>query len=211
MRKLFTTAFLVMLASLMWGQANVDESQESAFYWVDAVSGSDANPGTQAQPFKTIAMGVAVAESNNRIGVGSKVTVNPGVYRETVSLVAATQDTALPITIEAATPGTVIMSGADPFTGWQPYSGNTNIYTTVWPYQYGLCAADSGGGPFEQNIVLRRELIVVNGTPLTQVLSLNQMQQGTFFVDESHAAVYIWPANGTVISQADVEVGTRDA
>ena len=31
---------------------------------------------------------------------------------------------------------------------------------------------------------MRREMVAVNGTVLTQVLSIAQMQAGTFFVDE---------------------------
>lgn len=211
MRKLLAVMVIAFFSSLAWGQASVNESLETAFYWVDGVTGADTNPGTQAQPFRTIGVGVAAAEANNRIGIGSKVTVNPGIYREAVTLDSNYQDTASPITIEAAAGGPVIMSGADTFTGWQPYSGNSSIYQTVWPYQFGLCAADSGGGPFQQDIVLRREVVFVNGVPLTQVLSLTQMRQGTFFVDETNAAIYVWPASGIVIGAADVEVGTRDS
>ncbi len=166
----------------------MNESLETAFYWVDAVAGSDSNPGTQDAPFKTIGMGASVAEANNRLGIGSKVTINPGLYREAFSLTANYQDTTLPITFEAAVPGTVTISGADQYSGWVPFPGNPNIYTTVWPNQFGLCSADPGGGPFQQDIVLRREIVFVNGAPLTQVLSMNQMQQGSFYVDESRVA-----------------------
>ncbi|MBA3915624.1 MAG: hypothetical protein H0X25_17555 [Acidobacteriales bacterium] len=62
---------------------------------------------------------------------------------------------------------------------------------------------------FTFRLVLRREILFVNGVGLTQVLSLGQMQQGSFFVDEANALIYIWPKDGTNISSADVEIGTR--
>lgn len=210
MRHLFAVALFAFFLPCLWGQASVNETLETAFYWVDAVKGSDLNPGTQALPFKSIGVGVSAAEANNRLGIGSRITVNPGVYREAVTLAANYQDTALPITIEAATAGSVVVSGADMFTGWSSYSGNKNIYTTAWPYQYGLCGADPNGGPFQQDIVLRRELVFVDGAPLTQVLTLSQMRESTFFADETNATLYIWPPSGTKISSADVEIGARD-
>nr|MBA3914661.1 choice-of-anchor D domain-containing protein [Terriglobales bacterium] len=211
MLKAIAISALLFLSQFASAQANVNESLETITYWVDATAGSDNNPGTQDAPFQTIGKATAQAETNNQAGVGTLINVNPGLYREAVTLKATGTDTPLPITIQAVTPGTAIMTGADSFTGWQPYSGNASIYQTVWPYQFGLCAADSGGGPFQQDIVLRREVAFVNGKPLTQVMSLNQMMQGTFFVDEANAAVYVYPAAGTDIGAADVEIGTRGA
>ena len=208
MLRAVTVTVVVLLASLAWGQANVDESQETASYWVDASSGSDSNPGTQAAPFQTIARAAAAAEANNQAGIGTQVNVNPGTYRESVTIASTLADTASPITIQAVIPGTAVLSGADVFGGWLPYSG-TAIYTTAWPHQYGLCSADNGPAPFEEDIVLRRELFVVNGQVLTQVLSLNQMQPGTYFVDEAGGAAYVWPSSGTDMSKATVEVATR--
>ncbi|HEY6273226.1 MAG TPA: hypothetical protein VIX19_14700 [Terriglobales bacterium] len=46
----------------------------------------------------------------------------------------------------------------------------------------------------------------MNGTPLTQVLSFSEMMPGTFYVDEKGGTLYIWPAAGTNVSAADVEV-----
>jgi hypothetical protein len=53
-------------------------------------------------------------------------------------------------------------------------------------------------------------MVVVNGTPMTQVLGLSQMiYPGTFFVDEKAALVYLWPPSGTDMATADVEVATN--
>ncbi len=202
-------AFLVAAASLLaFGQATVNESLETATLYVDANSGNDNAAGTASQPLKTISAALSTAASNNRSGIGTNVIVNPGLYRESISIGNSTRDTASPITVQAATPGTAVVTGAVQYTGWQTYSGNPSLYTVYWPNSWGFCPA-SVGGPTPQPIVMRQEMIFVNGTPLTQVLSLAQMvYPGSFFVDESHAAVYIWPPSGTKMATADVEVAT---
>jgi hypothetical protein len=200
----------IAFSGIAHGQANVNEGLETALIYVDGNLGSDSNPGTQALPFKTIGKGAAVAMTNNQNGIGTRVTINPAVYREAIALNSSSKATSLPITLEAfGKGGGVEVSGADVWTGWQPSSANPNIYTNAWPYAWGLCPT-TAGSPFEQDIVLRREMIFVNGTLLTQVLSLPQMTRGTFFVDEPNGVVYIYPALGTDIGSATVEVGTRN-
>ncbi|HXJ91861.1 MAG TPA: choice-of-anchor D domain-containing protein [Terriglobia bacterium] len=212
MRKIHTP--LLVALSLFFssfpafGQATINEGLETALIYVDAVNGSDSNPGTAALPLKTISAGASVAAQNNQNGIGTRVTIDPGTYRESIALHSNSKTTNSPVTFQAATNGTAIISGADVWTGWQPYGTNPQIYTNSWPYQWGVCPPMSSG-PFEQNIVLRREMMFVNGTPLTQVLSFAQMVQGTFFVDESGGTVYIWPAAGTDVSTATIEVATR--
>jgi hypothetical protein len=210
--KAFTLVVLaatLLGSSLAWSQANVNESEETATLWVDGSKGSDSNPGTQQLPLKTIGAAAARAYANNQASIGTKVIINPGTYREAITLQQLATNTSLPMTFEAATNGTVIVSGADVWTGWQGYSKNPSIYTQAWPYQWGLCAVDSGVPPFQQNIVLRREVIFVNGNPLTQVMSLSAMVVSTFYVDEQGGTVYIWPPAGTNMSTAKVEVSTR--
>ena len=195
------------LVPLAWGQANVNEGLESAHIYVDGVNGSNSNPGTQKRPLKTIGAAMTKAIANNQKSVGTLVTINPATYREAISAVKTKKDTTLPITFEAATSGTVIVSGADVWKGWSPYSGNDNIYTHSWPYDWDECPADPG--TVELPIVRHREMIFVNGTALTQVLSLGEMQAGTFSVDETGGTVYVWPAAGTDMGTATVEVATR--
>ena len=201
---------LVLLANIMaWGQASVDENSETAHVYVDGTKGSDSNSGTQSGPFKTLNKAVSVAITNNQKSVGTRVTINPGTYRETLTL-NGTSKTSAPITLEAATNGTVTVSGADVWGSWTAYSGNQQIYQHSWPYTWGTCndSAIPAGNP-QQPIVLRREMIFVNGTHLTQVLSLNEMAQGTFYVNQGNKTVYIWPASGTNVGSARIEVAVR--
>lgn len=203
--------FILFAGCLAWGQANVDETQETVSIYVDATAGSDSNPGSKQLPLKTIAAAADVAVSNNQAGIGTKVVVNPGTYRESISLRAKQKDTSMPITFQAKTKGTAIISGADVWTGWAAYSGNSNIYTHHWGNKWGMCPVDDDGLVPEEDILRRQEMIMVNGTSLAQVLSLSAMRQSTFYVDEKKKTAYVWPMSGTNMGTATVEVATRSS
>jgi hypothetical protein len=123
---LFSAA--VLLPVTAFAQANVNESLETAFVYVDGAKGSDTNPGTQALPFKTIGAATAVAASNNAASIGTRVTINPGTYRESIAL--GVSRTSLPITFQAATNGTVTVSGSEILTGWTQSSSNRHLYSS---------------------------------------------------------------------------------
>jgi hypothetical protein len=207
-RKVTTLAMIAFVGTTVaLGQASVPESKETLSLYVNASQGSDSNPGTQLKPFKTLTVGVKTALAQSNKGIGTKLTVLPGTYRESITLGGSSSDT--PVTVEAATAGTVTVSGADVWTGWLVDSANPKIFTHAWPYKWGLCSQLAG--PTEQDIVRRQEMIFVNGFKLTQVLSLGEMMVGTFFVDESNQTVYVWPASGTNMTAATIEVSTRPA
>lgn len=132
---LFSAA--VLLPVTAFAQANVNESLETAFVYVDGTTGSDSNPGTQALPLKTIGAATAMAASNNSASIGTRVTINPGTYRESISL--GVSRTSLPITFQAATNGTVIVSGSQLLTGWTQSSTNRHLYSSAWNNNWGLC------------------------------------------------------------------------
>ncbi|HEY3971917.1 MAG TPA: hypothetical protein VGM18_02875 [Candidatus Sulfotelmatobacter sp.] len=198
---------IVFASHLSFGQANVNESLETAFIYVDGTNGSDSNNGSKTSPLKTIGAAASMAETNNQNNIGSRVTINPGTYRESIQLNHNHKDTSLPITFEAATEGTVIVSGGTLYTGWAKYQENQSIYTTSWLNTWGVCAQITIC-PFQQDIMMRQEMVAVNGQTMTQVLSLTQMVQGTFYVDESSARIYVWPATGTNMNSATVEAAS---
>jgi|ERR1022692_578541 hypothetical protein len=189
------------------GQATVNEGLETALVYVNGSTGSDTNPGTQSQPLKTIGAAATMAVNNNHSGIGTRVTINPETYRESISLNYNKKDTSLPITFEAATNGTVIVSGATVYSAWAKYGPNPSIYTNGWTNDWGECPQMTSC-PYQQNIMMRKEMVAVNGTPLTQVMSLTQMLQGTFYVDQQGAQIYVWPASGTDMGTATVEAAS---
>jgi hypothetical protein len=189
-------------------QANVVEN-ESATIYVDGKTGSDSNPGTSALPFQTISAASVVALANNNKSIGTKVLINPGTYRETLNIGSNSKQTTSAVTYQAVTVGTVIISGSDVLTGWNPDSTNTAIYTRVWDYNFGKCPIPSAWPIQLQPIIQRTEMIFVNSVPLTQVLSSTQMVRGTFYVDETANQIKIWPVTGTDMNTALVETAMR--
>jgi hypothetical protein len=189
-------------------QANVTENQ-SIYLYVDALKGSDGNTGTASLPLKTIQAAVNKANVNNQKGIGTKVIINAGVYREFVNITGIYKQTSAAITFEAATPGTAIIAGSDVLTGWSQQSVSPAIYQRGWPYHLGTCAIPPGWPSNFAPIALLPEMIVVNNIPLTQVLSYGQMRAGTFYVSEVYGVVHIAPPPGTDMATAVVEAAVR--
>jgi hypothetical protein len=89
-------AFLPML--LMFSQTG---AQAANTYFV-ATDGNDSNPGTEAQPFKTLAKGVSLLKP------GDTLVVKPGLYREELrNTIPNGADWNRPVTIRAQQPRTV--------------------------------------------------------------------------------------------------------
>ena len=120
----FLPAILCLNANRASAQATVTENQTTLIY-VDVTAGSDGNSGAQSSPLKTLQAAIDKADADNQKGIGVKVIVNPGVYRETVS-VSNYKSTGAVLTVQAATTGTAIISGSDVITNWA--SAGSGIY-----------------------------------------------------------------------------------
>lgn len=205
---LFLLPIFVAVSAVSWGQANVNESLETAAIYVDTVHGSDSNNGSQSAPLKTIGASVTMALNNNHSSIGSKVIINPGTYREAVVIDGTKKSTSLPITFQAATNGTVFVSGSQLISGWTVSSGNSKIYEANWTYDFSICPPQAPPAPAQQEIVLEPEMLIVNSVPLTQVLTLTSMLPGTFYVDDTHKLIYAYPPSGTNMTTATIETAT---
>ena len=189
-------------------QANVVENQTTLLY-VDAAKGSDSNSGTSSSPLKTIQAAVNKANTNNQKKIGTKVIVNAGIYRETVSVNPVSNQTTVPLTIQAAVTGTAIISGANTLSNWATDTQYSAAYQTSWSPTAGTCPLPSGWPSGFSSIALHTEMVFVNGVPLTQVLSHSQLRAGTFYIDEGAGQLHLWPAPGTNMQTAVVEAATR--
>ncbi len=190
--------------------ASVAENSETAFIYVDGAAGDDNNDGSKGSPFRTINKALLVAGTNNQNGVGTQINVNPGIYREQLNFQASM--TPSPFTLQATTPGTAFVSGADSLPGnsWAVSSYGSNIYTnsTTSSYIFPACSPPPGWPPVPP-ILSRREMIFVNGVRLNQVMFSDELQPGTFWADAGGTnQIYLWPPSGTNMPQADVEVAT---
>ena len=74
--------FLVLSGTRVFAQANVNQNSGTWFY-VDAVNGNDGNSGNSSAPFRTIQ---AAVDNADQTGGGVTIIVNPGVYRENVTI-----------------------------------------------------------------------------------------------------------------------------
>ncbi len=123
-----------MLASPAW----------AATYYVDAnnPSARDTNPGTQAQPWKTI------GKATGLVKPGDTVFVKAGLYRELVIL-SKSGTAANPITLAAypGDEGKAIINAAEPVTNWHQCtgpddcSGNPNWSRIYWADVAGAVAS----------------------------------------------------------------------
>jgi hypothetical protein len=166
--------------------------------------------GSTARPYPTISSAITHAQSLRKQGAAVHVIVEPGTYRETISVDWA-GDAARPLVIEAAQPGSVIVSGADVEQRWSPVLGTTFV-SSPWDQDWGLAPIPAGWGEVDvPYLVRRREAVFVDGTPLVQVASRSALTPGTFVVDETLNQLIVDPPSGMAdLTGHHVEVARRD-
>jgi Right handed beta helix region/Protein of unknown function (DUF1565) len=184
-------------------------SAPSVVLYVDATAGNDNNSGVSGKPLRTIAKATERAVANSRHDISTTIIVGPGTYRESISISAALEQGQAAITIEAANPGTVIISGADIWVGWIVDASVAGEYVRSWPFQWGACATPQNWPGNLAAIVRRREMVVVNHQVMDQVMSRAELTDNTFFVDDAASQIVLRPPAGVAASQADVEVAVR--
>ncbi len=129
--------FLVLSGTRVFAQANVNQNTTTWLY-VDAVKGNDGNSGNSSAPFRTIQTAV---DNADQTGGGVTIIVNPGVYRENVTIQNHASGNAQ-LTLQAAVTGTAVIAGSEIITGWKQQNATT--YMTFWPYDLGSCSIPSG-------------------------------------------------------------------
>lgn len=191
--------------------ANVDESKVQDVLFVDNQNpaASDSNPGTEARPFLTVSQGARAAVADNQRGIGVKVYIKPGIYREQVAFPQTGNETPAAMIFEGTVRGSVILAGSDVWTGWQQVNGN--LYQHPWPYTWGIAPYPPGwdGNTTLEDIVRRREMVFVNGHTLSQSLSYSNLTDYSFFVDETAHILYVQLGSSMSMNGATVEVAIR--
>jgi hypothetical protein len=130
-------------------------------FHVDIRRGDDANPGSLAQPLKTISKAAALARA------GDTVRIATGVYREAVCL-EQPGTAELPVRFEAELPAQVVVTGADRLTEWrkEPSDSGENLYSADWPHRF-IRWTKTGTHPGDDyhQLIGRAEQVFVNGYP----------------------------------------------
>jgi hypothetical protein len=194
--------------------AQIDQSRIGKTLYVDnnAITGSNNGSGTQQQPFISIQQALNVARVDVLSGTGVRIIINPGVYREDLYIGGNGTDNA-PLIIEAAEFGKVLISGADVFTGWQPYQNLPGVYQHPWTKDWGPVENHwrtlFGQGNESAYPDFRREMFYLDGKPLSQALRIEDLRPGSFFVDETLDRVLLWTPTGIDINSVRVEGAMR--
>ena len=213
---LMTTTLVI--CSLAGPPADARASTDTVVLSVSqGAAASDRNSGSPSQPLRTIGRAIAIAEANSGQGVPTTILVHPGVYREELHVAAAAGSSQAPITLVGSEPGGVIVSGADVWRRWRPAS-TPGVVQHSWPYRWGLTPlppgwADSYGASQLRRfpVIRRREMVLVDGERLRQVMSGVTMARkpGTFFVSEDQGVVQAHLPVGVALQSARIEVSVR--
>lgn len=141
-----------------------------------ALSGNDANSGSQNAPLRTVARAVAQAPN------GGTIVLRGGAYRESVVISNKT------LTIQPYPGERVIFSGAVDVQGWVRDGSAWRRDGWTFNLQQGVPstfidpAFPLAGSP---------DMVFVNGTPLRQVSSRSAVTAGTFYADYAGKRIYI--------------------
>ena len=166
-RFLWVAAIAVALSAVQLHAAQFVVDQKDA-------GAKDDNPGTAEKPFLTISKAATLARA------GDTVTVKPGVYREYVRLMQSGRADA-PIIFRADPPGSVVVSGADLVTDWQPVPEADGLYSTPWTAVFSI-GNDDKGQPVEYHpdsapLWGRCEQAMVDGKYLKPCASLDELKK----------------------------------
>lgn len=178
----------------------------------DNPSASDGAAGSSSSPLRTIGEAFRRAVANNRAGIGTRILIHPGIYREQLELTYAGSDNAYkPIIVEAVEPRKAIIAASDVWTGWQA-TGIAGRYQRNWPYRWGLEPLPAGWDTVTINPLLRRrEMVFVDGKPVDQAMSSSELTTNTFFIDESARLIHLQMPAGKVPEASEIEVAVRSA
>lgn len=161
------------------------------------------NPAGGAD-FSTIAEALERAVALKAEGQGVKLILEPGIYREGELYISNATGTA-PLVIEARKSGTAILAGSVPASGLE--EGEGGIWSLEWKHDWGLNRHWwTKFGVTMEPVALRREMVWIAGERLRQVLSRDELVEGTFFVDEDADRIFFQPLAGKQPREGKIEV-----
>ncbi|UYZ63635.1 RICIN domain-containing protein [Hymenobacter weizhouensis] len=168
----------------------------SGAYFVSP-QGSDQNPGTLAQPWRSFTHALTAAPS------GATIVFRAGTYRPSPTQTDRSRMGAVNkrLTLQPYPHEQVWVKGSEEVTGW--VADGTAWRHNNWPYSFGKNAGDENLEPGYPQAFLR-DMVFVDGRALAQVTRRQDVTAGTFYVDPAGRAIYLGdnPAGKTVESAA---------
>lgn len=191
------------------GASIPDETVDVVLY-VDP-TGDDASEGLEeSEPLRTVGHALDLASELRLGGNAVKVELAPGVYRESIELLQDPDGSPV-LVLEAAEPGTAVITGADTWTDWA-WNDERGAFVHDWPFDWAP-GADFGevvGRDDLEEIVGRREMVVIEGVRLDQVLRISDLADGTFMVDDDAGELLLLPPEGSAFPGQEAEVAVRE-
>lgn len=192
--------FFVSSSALFSTGASVDESPVTHVRYVDVANTSGNEDGSSANPWNTLAEGFDWLNANGSLN--AKLIIANGLYREGSLSLSGRSGIAV---IEGESRGGVIISGSDVWTGW---TADGNNWHKPWTNDWGLGSIDYPGDP-ETELGRRLEMVFQDGILLRQVLTLAEMADGTYYVDEVADRLYVRPFAAADPAAVTLEVSVR--
>ena len=174
---------------------------EAATYLVDNQSpnGSPTGPGTEAQPYSSIAAAVAA-----RKGPGVTIVVRPGLYREQITVPASGAEGA-PYVIRAQGPG-VVLEGANDFTGEGAWI--SPVLTVAVPGTPNLRAIRETNAWLAPGVTWQPQQVFVDGRRLTRSSAAPDLLPANAFTWVEGQGLYV-NLGGENPGRQEVLVGQR--
>ncbi|MBA3890936.1 MAG: right-handed parallel beta-helix repeat-containing protein [Gemmatimonadaceae bacterium] len=141
---------------------------------------------------------------SRQTGAGTRINLHNGVYREGIDRFIDSSGQL--IVIEAVNVGEAIVSGADVFADWTCSNGLCEHH---WPHGWGADQNPWEGTVRIGELARRREMVVVDGVNLAQVLSRGALEPGAFYVDQASSRLIVRPPSGSSLNDSLVEVAVR--
>ncbi len=178
---------------------------------------SNDNEGTEDYPFESFGPALYYTRQLFDNNETKTIVIHEGIYREDSLFWSDPEDIHTRLVVKAYEDDEVIISGSEIWNGWEHISG-TDYYTHSWEFDWGLLTEQPGWDEEQQSIktlawiascndlLVRREMLIVNGERYAQVLTEEELFPGAFYVDEDYDIITMEVKPGTDMQTAVVEV-----
>ena len=179
-----------------------------------AITGNDANPGTQAAPLRTIQRAAYLAQP------GDTVTVHAGVYRERINPPRGGESDARRIVYQAAPGERVVITGSEEVKNWEKVQDGvwkTTLPNTFFGTFNPFAEVISGDWFDDQGRNHHAGAVYLNGHWLTEAVSLEEVlkpitETPLWFASVDATNTVIWAQFKSVDPNAQqVEVNVRQS
>lgn len=203
-------AYPSLLTLLLLNIADICNLHAATFYVAtNHTVASDANTGTSTEPLKTIAAGL------NKLFAGDTLVVQEGIYRESITITRSGTENQ-PIVIMAEPLGSVTIRGSQLVTNWTKLE-SSNIYVhDNWPFYFGRWNATLKNGDLQAQFTnemsndtstsFALNQIFVDTNLIMEVARLENMVEGSFYIDPSAQRIYLWLSDQADPNSKKIEV-----